>query len=369
MYNEDKQKSDKVGSVKKCPACGALVQNFQARCSDCGHEFSDIEASKNVEKFFEKLDEIEQQRIDISITTTDIKAKEQQFKSLDSRKEEMILNFPVPVQKSEIIEFLTNASSRMHPSTYINTFSKDTKYRNKWNKIWVKKMDQVYSKASFSMKDDKKIMEEMRLVTEKAHAVIKENNKKTLIGYAGIVGILALLIAWPIIASSVKNKKQLVIKAEVETLIEAREFEKAQSMVSTMSKKSFIADLDKKIQVEVKRHIETLIAAEKYDEAKKMVIYVKYKTGGDEETQYWKILINIQLAELSKQLEELEVLLETKEYAKLKLGLQKLQWTDFRVAWGHGANSAARETFLGKKRALNNQLPVNFRIPKEEINN
>ena len=30
-------KSDKFGDVKKCPACGAIIQSFQTKCSDCGH--------------------------------------------------------------------------------------------------------------------------------------------------------------------------------------------------------------------------------------------------------------------------------------------------------------------------------------------
>ena len=43
-------KSDKFGDVKKCPACGAMVQSFQTRCPDCGHEFSGIEANASIDK-------------------------------------------------------------------------------------------------------------------------------------------------------------------------------------------------------------------------------------------------------------------------------------------------------------------------------
>ena len=31
-------KSDKYGDVKKCPACGAMIESFTARCPECGHE-------------------------------------------------------------------------------------------------------------------------------------------------------------------------------------------------------------------------------------------------------------------------------------------------------------------------------------------
>ena len=41
-------KSDKFGDVKKCPACGAIVTSFSAKCGDCGHEFSNIEANASI---------------------------------------------------------------------------------------------------------------------------------------------------------------------------------------------------------------------------------------------------------------------------------------------------------------------------------
>ena len=51
-------KSDKFGDVKKCPACGAIAQSFATKCSDCATEFRNIEASQNITKYFEKLDEL-----------------------------------------------------------------------------------------------------------------------------------------------------------------------------------------------------------------------------------------------------------------------------------------------------------------------
>lgn len=57
-------KSDKLGDVRKCPACGAIAETFATKCSDCGTEFRNIEASQNIIKFFEKLDDIESSRKD-----------------------------------------------------------------------------------------------------------------------------------------------------------------------------------------------------------------------------------------------------------------------------------------------------------------
>ena len=55
-------KSDKFGDVKKCPACGSMVQSFQTKCIDCGHEFSNIEANTSINKLFEMLNDAENER-------------------------------------------------------------------------------------------------------------------------------------------------------------------------------------------------------------------------------------------------------------------------------------------------------------------
>jgi hypothetical protein len=35
-------KSNKLGDVKKCPACGAIAETFATKCQDCGTEFRNI---------------------------------------------------------------------------------------------------------------------------------------------------------------------------------------------------------------------------------------------------------------------------------------------------------------------------------------
>jgi len=46
----------KVGTVRKCPNCGAPVETFQTRCSSCGHELNNIQTSETVQAFFQKLE-------------------------------------------------------------------------------------------------------------------------------------------------------------------------------------------------------------------------------------------------------------------------------------------------------------------------
>ncbi len=52
----------KHGNVRKCPHCGAPVSGFQSSCSECGHEFSNIEAVKSANVLFEKLQTLEMEK-------------------------------------------------------------------------------------------------------------------------------------------------------------------------------------------------------------------------------------------------------------------------------------------------------------------
>ncbi len=113
-------KSDKFGDVKKCPACGAMVQSFQTKCTDCGHEISNVEANASVQKLFKILDDIESQRDDKvtaggvigglfknSIGGGALASALGGGSNTDKRKKEIISSFPIPNTKDDILEFLS----------------------------------------------------------------------------------------------------------------------------------------------------------------------------------------------------------------------------------------------------------------------
>ena len=39
-------KSNKVGDIRKCPACGAMIQSYQGSCSECGYVFENVEVRR-----------------------------------------------------------------------------------------------------------------------------------------------------------------------------------------------------------------------------------------------------------------------------------------------------------------------------------
>ena len=343
-------KSNKLGDVRKCPACGAIAETFATKCQDCGTEFRNIEASQNIIKFFEKLDELECSRKDSvyenSNTNNNIgigtiikwiffwyillplklfnffinKSKSAKWSTTDSRKEELILNFPIPVSREEILEFLNLASSKINTNTYFNAFAEDTKYKDVWNKIWLKKIEQIHSKAAMAMKNDKNSFEDVNRIADSARLTVKSNNKKVLHIALGFISIIAILIIWLIITIKAEDSslnKQKELKSKAETFINSGEYAKAAEVILSLENESFIVELKSKIQLE----------------------------------------------ELTNKINALEIFLEKKNYSKLKFELEKITWT--KNSKGYDTDDIERESykiFLEKKSALNNQLPDKYKI-------
>ncbi|MDO9153243.1 MAG: hypothetical protein Q7U47_05975 [Paludibacter sp.] len=168
-------KSDKFGDVKKCPACGAMIQSFQTKCSDCGHEFRNIESANSIKEFFRDYQKIEDS---VNVTKTggifgfidDSEGKRQ--KQVFTKKQEFIMHFPISNSKEDIVEFLSMAFPLAQPAKKgVLGFMKNVSAKfgdddkKNWNHliagVWMQKCEQIIMKAKFSMKDDKKTLEQI----------------------------------------------------------------------------------------------------------------------------------------------------------------------------------------------------------------
>ena len=346
-------KSDKLGDVRKCPACGAIAETFATKCSDCGTEFRGVEASQNLIKFFEKLDEIEANRKDSIYSTDDSsnnigigtilkwmffwpfmlplkivnfflnKSKPGKWSTTDSRKEELIMNFPVPVSREEILEFLSLATSKINSNTYFNAFSEETKYKDTWNKIWLKKIEQIHSKASIAMKNNKKSFEDVDKMANQARAAVKSNNTKVIHFAILFAVVVVVLIVMAVISSNSEDTAKVAQKGE-------------------------------------NAKIENLIKSGSFDEADKLILELK------DEKQIVEMKSKLQLAQLTIKLDALKVMLSSKDYENLALELGGIVWT--KNSKDYDTESIEREsfkTFIKKKEAINNQMPEENRIEVE----
>ena len=162
-------KSDKFGDVKKCPACGAIAQSFQTKCSDCSHEFSNIGANVSIGKLFEMLNACENERKDegmsIGSAVGGMFAKAYGLGGGDKiieKKKSIISGFPIPNTKDDILEFLSTAiPNAKQKGNFFTKQEPENKSHNDLAPTWKSKCEQIIMKAKFSMKDDKKTLEEI----------------------------------------------------------------------------------------------------------------------------------------------------------------------------------------------------------------
>lgn len=130
-------KSNKFGDVRKCPACGALIPALTGACTQCGYEFTGIEASSSAQLLAKKLEEIQE---DYNKKINE--AKEQEGTSIEDVQwginkqkilalSQAIKNFTIPNTKADLFEFITAMQAQM-TSKYISKLEGEayvTKYK------------------------------------------------------------------------------------------------------------------------------------------------------------------------------------------------------------------------------------------------
>lgn len=77
-------KSNKLGDVKKCPACGAIVQSYQGVCAECGYTFRNFEESPFIKKLSDSYN-----------------------RTKSFQKDEFISSLPIPTSKGDLFEMIT----------------------------------------------------------------------------------------------------------------------------------------------------------------------------------------------------------------------------------------------------------------------
>lgn len=157
--------SSKLGNVKKCPNCGAVLQSFNLKCPECGSEFRGVEANSTIKHLFDLLNEVEAESRENSPNLlgglgqllSEILGEEIGCNKYLSRKKAIIQNFPIPNTKEDILEFLTLAL----PLAKKPGFFDDDENKREMYPVWKAKCEQIIMKAKFLMKDEPKTLAEI----------------------------------------------------------------------------------------------------------------------------------------------------------------------------------------------------------------
>lgn len=157
-------KSNKFGDVKKCPACGAIIQSYQGICQECGYAFENTDANLSSMKLYELL-----------------------LKENNTRKMQYIIEtFPIPNTKADLLEFLTALKPRIMDTA------------SAFSEAYYKKYAECIEKAKVAYIGDK----QLQLFIEDFEKLKKEIKKRKIITLlkkrwmfiaAGVVAIVVII--------------------------------------------------------------------------------------------------------------------------------------------------------------------------------
>tara|TARA_B100000963_G_C22513578_1_gene619556 strand:+ start:246 stop:1049 length:804 start_codon:yes stop_codon:yes gene_type:complete len=103
--DSSKNKSQKIGNIKKCPACGATVSSFEIKCGSCSHEFRDVKVNESLDTLFKELKSVKQ--------------KKNEYGEIDSsdfyeKRARIIRDFPMPTSKEILLELITRGIAELN---------------------------------------------------------------------------------------------------------------------------------------------------------------------------------------------------------------------------------------------------------------
>jgi len=153
----------KTDNIKKCPSCGASIESFSARCSDCDYEFSKdastsvvLQIQKDFEDLYLKCEKKHQKELEREINDPNYDPEDlEEIKSNDSVN--FITTLPIPNTRVDILEFIALCA----PLAYHKSNSSwwDGERINIVKKAWRSKLEQAIIKGRLTLKDDKQALE------------------------------------------------------------------------------------------------------------------------------------------------------------------------------------------------------------------
>ena len=104
-------KSNKLGDIRKCPNCGAVIGSFQMTCPECGFEFVNIGLNKYVVNFSAGLKEaIANVHVSSSLfdmfDSNGMQEERKHNRAVSQAERRFVSNYPLPQTKEDCVEML-----------------------------------------------------------------------------------------------------------------------------------------------------------------------------------------------------------------------------------------------------------------------
>lgn len=156
---QTKPTKEKVGNLNTCPSCGSSVNSFKTKCSDCGHEFRNVQANSSIKDLMTELKKIK--KINFKEYDGDID-EEEYFKA----RAEVIRNFAIPSTKEDLIEFATKSIAEFK--------EKEIDY-DELNSAWASKAEEAISKLVVFSNNDSSLISVIELLEKNLNIKQKRN--------------------------------------------------------------------------------------------------------------------------------------------------------------------------------------------------
>lgn len=193
-----KRKTVYEGTIHKCPNCGEVLEAFLTVCPTCGYEIRDTKSSSSIREFSLKLEAISAQKMPTfeekkSVMKTvfgrDFKEEDEAEEALrrferqkDDEMASLIINFPVPNSKEDIMEFMTLAASNIDVKKGLDDVV---------TKAWIAKLEQVYQRAEITMRGHPDFVQIKAIYDRKQQEMHNKKFRGFMIGVFGAAAFIA----------------------------------------------------------------------------------------------------------------------------------------------------------------------------------
>jgi len=269
-------KSNKMGDVRKCPACGAVVSADMATCPECGYAFSDIKANQSSTELAAKLQKIRNEcmgkKYKLSWAeredeeTIEEIIEEKREREICVRQAECVRSFPIPSTKADLMEFCTTMKAGAN-----SVIDDDDCESSKLSSTYEAKYQECCAKIKALFPNDPQfasIMAHMEVDEKKRHTA---KRKKALLHCLLFIGLLLFIPAIYLLMVALKPSNKAIDKA-----VKDSDYEKAEMLISKR------CEWGSEDVSGAKSLIDVYFDAERYDDAERVskMIYPDYGKGG-----------------------------------------------------------------------------------------
>lgn len=188
------------GVIHNCPCCDYVIDSFMTKCPACGYEIRDAKSVTSVTELASKLERVQARQMPVIESKKsllkmvigkdfksddEVREAERRFeRQKDQEKANLIINFPVPNAKEDMLEFMIMASSNINVKKGVD---------DEVSKAWLHKMEQICQRAKMTM-NSSDMIQIKSFYDNKKHEIRSKKLRRVLLVIGGILLYLIFML-------------------------------------------------------------------------------------------------------------------------------------------------------------------------------